>query len=171
MKKMGLIGILGILILAVAVSGCTSSTGNTTYTNGKVSFLIPSDMQNVTKSSDIISGDKNWQDIAFMANSDITLSFQKYNGTISANQVISATESGFKENNGNVTSTTNTTNPNGVVINGATTTLADPNGKILTYHDMVFTSDGVTYMLSVYGADAQTVLDAYNMVYNSLKIA
>jgi hypothetical protein len=172
MEKMGLIGILGILILAVAISGCTSSSGNTTYTYGKVSFLIPSDMKNATQGSDIISGDKNWQEIAFMGNGDVTIRFQKYNGTISASQVIYATELGIKQNNGNVTSTTNTTNPNGVVVAGATTTLSDPNGKdILTYHDMSFTSKGVTYILSIYGTNTQTVLDTYNMVYNSLKIA
>lgn len=159
-------------MLIVSVSGCTNfSTGNSTYKYGSISFLIPSDFQNATKGNDIVSGDKNWQTIAYMANSDVTLVFQKYNGNMTPNQVIRATELEINQNNGNVTSTTNTTNPNGVQIYGSINTLVDPKtGKIITYHDMSFKTKGITYYLSVYGSKDQENMNVYSMVYNSLRV-
>ena len=169
-KNIGLIGIFGVLVLVVAVSGCSSNTGNTTMSYNGVSFLYPSDMSNATTSGDIISGSKNWQTISFMANNNVNMLFQKYNGQIDPSSAISADELSVKTNNGNVTSTTDTKNPNGVEVFGDIESLVDPSSKnILTYHNMLFTSGGVTYSLSIYGSNDQAVLDAYNMAFNSLK--
>lgn len=170
MKKIGLIGILGVLVIVLAVSGCTSSTGNSTMKYNTVSFLYPSDMTNATASSNIISGSKNWQTISFMANDNVNMLFQKYNGQIDPSNAVSADEISVRNNNGNVTSTTDDTNSNGVEVFGDIETLADPSsGDVLTYHDMTFISGGVTYSLSIYGSDTQSVSQAYKMAYNSLK--
>ena len=170
MKKMSLIGILGVLVLIVAVSGCTSSTGNSTMKYNTVSFLYPSDMTNTTMSGDIISGSKNWQTISFMSNSNVYLLFQKYNGQLDPQESIATTENSARQNNGNVTSTTDNTNPNGIEVFGDIESLVDPNsGNILTYHDMMFTSSGVTYYISIYGSNTQSVSQASDMAYNSLK--
>ena len=170
MKKIGAVGIVSILVLVVALSGCTSSAGNSTMKYNSVSFLYPSDMKNATMSSDIVSGSKNWQTISFMANNDVNMLFQKYNGQVDPQQAIAATEIGVRQNSGNVTSTTDNTNPNGVEVFGDISTLADPSsGEILTYHDMMFTSNGVTYYLSMYGSNTQAVSSASDMAFNSLK--
>jgi hypothetical protein len=166
---MGLIGIFGVLVLVVAVSGC-SSTGNSTMSYNGVSFLYPSDMSNATTSGAIISGSKNWQTISFMTNNNVNMQFQSYNGQIDPSSAISADELSVKANNGNVTSTTDTKNPNGVEVFGDIESLVDPSSKnILTYHNMLFTSGGITYSLSLYGSNDQAALDAYNMAVNSLK--
>ena len=171
MKKISLIGILGIFLIIVAVSGCaSSSTGNSTMKYSTVSFLYPSDMTNATESN-IISGSKNWQTISFMANDKVNMLFQKYNGQLDPSEAVASDEASVRENNGNVTSTTDEKNSNGVEISGDIETLADPSSnEVLTYHDMTFVSGGVTYSISIYGSDTQSVSQAYQMAYNSLKV-
>jgi len=59
-NKIGLMGIIGVLMLVVAISGCTSTPqNNSTFTDGKMSFNYLSNFQNFTSTGDIISGSKS----------------------------------------------------------------------------------------------------------------
>ena len=174
-KKIGLISIIGLVVLLVAVSGCTSSRGNKTYTYGTVSFYAPDDMQNTTSSSDIISGSDIWSKVAFMGNNagvNILLT-KAASSNVSPEESQLATEVSVKQNNGTVLSTTHGTNPNGVLIFEEVNTLTDPSdNSVLKYYDMSFNgNDGNTYALQVYGkSDSSSVSDTRDMVYNSLKV-
>jgi hypothetical protein len=172
-NKIGLISIVGLVVLLVAVSGCTSSGGNSTYTYGKVSFLAPDNMANSTSSGDIITGSDAWTKVAYMSNSNgVNILLEKASGSVSPEESQLATEISDKENNGTVLSTTHGTNPNGVMIYEEVNTLTSPSDNtVLKYYDMSFSgTDGNTYALQVYGEQgSSSVSEARDMVYNSLK--
>jgi len=162
-----------LVVLLVAVSGCTSSGGNSTYTYGKVSFLTPDNMVNSTSSGDIITGSDVWTKVAYMTNSNgVNILLEKASSSISPEESQLATGTSVKQNNGTVLSTIHGTNPNGVLIYEEVNTLTSPSDNTaLKYYDMSFNgSDGNTYGLQVYGEQgSSSISEARNMVYNSLK--
>ena len=174
-NKMGLIGILSLVVLLVAVSGCTSSGGNKTYTYGTVSFIAPDYMLNRTSSSEIVSGSDIWSTVADMWNIKGVniLLLKASNSSASPEGAILGTEAGVKQNNGIVLSTTHGTNPNGVIIFEGVAILTNPSdNSTIKYYDMSFSgNDGNTYGLQVYGKSHDvSVSDTRDMVYNSLKV-
>jgi hypothetical protein len=171
--KFGLIGVVTLVCVVVAMSGCTSQTSNKTYSYGTVSFLAPSDMKNATLPNAIISGSDIWTDVGTISNDKTTIRLQKASSSdATPSGVQLSSEYATKQNSGNVTSTTHGKNPNGLMVYGSTQSLVDPStNKALTYYEMDFEgSDGMIYTMSVYGDSGdQNVLDAKNMVYDSLK--
>lgn len=171
--KFGLIGVVALICIVVAMSGCTSTASNKTYTQGTVSFTAPDNLQPYTTSSDIISGSNAWTTLAQITNNETNIIITKASGSDVTPQTSQlATDYSIKQNNGNITSTTKNTNPNGVLIYGSTQNLADPSSnELLTYYDMTFAgSDGNVYSIDVFGTSGnREVLNTKNMVYDSLK--
>lgn len=178
-KVLPILGIIGILVVVVAMSGCTSSGGNLTYSTGGVTFNYPDDFKNTTAPASIISGSSSWSAIGYLSNSqNIIIQIQNNpntDQTLTPSLAIIGEELSVKQNNGSVLSTTNDTNPNGVVVAGSISTLTDPtSNNLLRYYDMTFSAkNGQIYSITVYGPDSSNsaILDVKNTIYNSLKVS
>jgi hypothetical protein len=157
----------------VAISGCTSSAGNKTYTYGSLSLSAPDNMQNATSTGSIISGSDTWVDVGSLVNSDdINIFIQKSTTNVDPQLSSTASAQQIKENNGTLLSTTHGTNPNGLLIYETITTITSPSsGDNLKYYDMTFKGkEGITYGLSIFSKSSNTNLkNVRDMVYNSLK--
>src|SRR5664279_5325618 len=121
-----LIGIFSLIISMVAISGCTSSTQNSNFTDGLISFQYPSDFQNMSAPADLFSGSGNWTNVVFLANSATTdISVSKNSNLISGNTpdtIGPATALAAKNQGESLLGSARMTNPNGVAMWKVTTT-------------------------------------------------
>ena len=186
-NKIGIIGIIGTLILIIAISGCTNTNTNTNnntstpqtnnvFKQGNMSFDYPANFQTANQSgNDIISGGSGWETVKVLDNNEgIAIQIQKFSGSQTPAQSVMATEISVKNNNGTILSTTNQTNPNGVKINGDIHTLTNPeDNTIIRYYEMSFVANGKIYFIQVFGNDNDNsnILKVKNIIYNSLKVS
>lgn len=156
-------------------SNNTAPIAKSIFKNGNMSFQYPSDFQNITRRSDIITGDSNWQTLRTLNNSQgINIVIKRYNGVAEPAGVISDTQNSIRNNNGTVLSTTDQTNSNGVEIFGSIHTLTNPtDNTILRYYQMSFMATGQTYSIQVFGDDSENsnILKVKNIVFNTLKVS
>lgn len=176
MNKISILGILGVLVLVVAFSGCTSTPTNVTFTDGKMSFNYPSDFKNSTSPGVLVAGHSSWQNVTYMANGEgISIKVQKNNvAGFTPGQASNATETSVKESNGTIVSTSTETNPNGVEIVQNVFTLADPSANsTVRFYDMNFLVNGEVYGITVSGNDTDNgkILEVKNTVFNTIKIS
>lgn len=167
-------GIIGILVSVLLVSGCTNSSTNQTktFSDGVMSFNYPAGFNNVT-----YSGDTN-------SSSPMRIIGKVENGnalSIGVGRNISATSptevrdrSVLKVKNmstGEVLSITTETNPNGVVVEKTTYTYEVSIGIRARYEDMYFKINDAVYAISVGGADSdkQQIINTANIVFQSIK--
>ncbi len=178
----GIVVVVVLIFVGIILAGNNNSlaaTGNSTYTINDVSFSFPNSFVNASAPSSIISGGSTWQQSGYLSdnNSNINIQIQTNPNTAgyTLQELILADEVSVKQNNGSVLSTTNTTNPNGVVVAGDIETLTDPTSNTpLRYYDMVFSdSKGTVYDISVYGDDSDDALiqQVQQTVFNSLKVS
>lgn len=177
-KKLSLLG-MGIIILAIVViSGCTStSIGKSTYTTNGMTFNYPNDFINTTSPPAFINSTSGWTQIGFLASQNVYITIghnpNSNKSTTSSGELLTS-EKVVRQNNGNVLSTTNQTNPNGVVVYGESETFNEPhtNNK-LRYYEMYFTAkNGEVYEIVVYGLDSDNsqISNVKNIIFNSLKV-
>ncbi|MGP8190246.1 MAG: zinc ribbon domain-containing protein [Methanobacterium sp.] len=177
----GVVVVVVLIFVGIILAGSNSSiaTGNSTYNINDVSFSYPNSFVNASAPSSIISGGSTWQQSGFLLdnNSGINIQIQTNPNTAgyTLQELILADEASVKQNNGSVLSTTNTTNPNGVVVAGDIETLTDPTSNTpLRYYDMIFSeSKGTVYSISVYGDDSDNtqIQQVQQTIFNSLKVS
>jgi hypothetical protein len=165
------LGILALVVSMVAISGCTSTQKNSTYTDNAMSFNYPADIKNSTVPGSIISAGTGWENVAFLHNNKVAIFIKKNKNSNNSTNARDATNIQFKENSGQVLSTTEEINPNGIEVSRSILTLTDPNtDTLLKYYNMFFNDNGV-YYISVYGNNSTTqqIHETANTVFNSLK--
>jgi hypothetical protein len=177
----GIVVVIVLIFVGIILAGSNNSvaTGNSTYNINDVSFSYPNSFVNASAPSSIISGGSTWQQSGFLLdnNSGINIQIQTNPNTAgyTLQELILADEASVKQNNGSVLSTTNTTNPNGVVVAGDIETLTDPTSNTpLRYYDMIFSeSKGTVYSISVYGDDSDNtqIQQVQQTIFNSLKVS
>jgi hypothetical protein len=167
-----ILAILGFMIVIVAVSGCTNHSEAANFTDGSVSFSYPGDMTNTTSNGNL-SG-SNWVNIAYIAKSDVYIYVNKnptLNDQATPRDVINAD---VQANSGQVLSTTDEVNPNGIEVSRNMVTLTDPSTKILLiYYNFFFKNkSGEVYQITVYGSDSKNseIRETATQVFNSLKL-
>ena len=167
-----ILAILGLMIVIVAVSGCANHSEAANFTDGSVSFSYPGDMTNTTSTGNL-SG-SNWVNIAYIAKSDVYIYVNKnptINDPATPRDVINAD---VKANSGQVLSTTDEVNPNGIEVSRNMVTITDPSTKILLiYHNFFFKNkSGEVYQITVYGSDSKNseIRETATQVFNSLKL-
>jgi hypothetical protein len=177
-------GILGILLLVVFASGCTSLTPQTssngtiptlqTFADGTISFNYPIGFEIQTERANITTEGTGWQDLAYLANKDyIGIVVKKNPEESSAAIVRDGTEQGVREASGQILSTTTETNSNGIVVEKSISQQTDPyTNTVIRYYDMFFSVNGVVYHISVYGDVPmnQQTKETADMIFCSLRI-
>ncbi len=178
----GIIVVVVLIFVGIILSSSNNSltaTGNSTYNINDVSFSYPNSFVNASAPSNIISGGSTWQQSGYLLDNNSGLNIQIETNPNTAGytiqELILADETSVKQNNGSVLSTTNTTNPNGVVVAGDIETLTDPTSNTpLRYYDMVFSdSKGTVYSVTVYGDDSDNmqIQQVQQTIFNSLKVS
>lgn len=177
---LGGIGVVVILlIIGILIAGSNNTaTGNSTYNINSVSFSYPNNFANTTAPNNIISGSSEWQQNGYLSNNQsmsIQIETNPNTEGYTPQQMILATQVSIKQNNGSVLSTTNTTNPNGVIVAGDIHTLTDPSSNtLLRYYEMIFQDKkGVMYSVTVYGHDSDNsqIQQVQQTIFNSLKVS
>ena len=178
MKNITIILVLGLILGIIGISGCISSgsSTNSTFSDGSISFDYPSDFTNATPGS-LISGDKSWVDVKYLANSDGTAIYVqknlKINDPSNARQITDSKNKG-DVSTGEILSHTTDTNPNGITVYKSINTLKNPDdGEVLKYIDLYFKDNkGVVYAISIYDTESnyQTVSDTADVIFNSLSL-
>jgi PsbP-like protein len=146
-------GILGILVLVVFASGCTSNSMDLsqTFSNGGISFNYPSDM-NHTNSSSVVSSGSSVADLGTLASSNgLTIAVSKADLSSSPGVTILQLKDLTKENIKNGSSSAqvlsdNITTVNGVKVYELLMTLKDPSSN----------SD-MKYLTAITGKEGQAV--------------
>jgi len=178
LKNIIIIIVLGLILGIIGISGCISSgsSTNSTFSDGSISFDYPSDFTNATPGS-LISGDKSWVDVKYLANSDGTaisvLKNPQINDPSKARQVSDSKNKGDVSTR-EILSHTTETNPKGITVYKSINTIKSPDtGDILKYIDFYFKDNkGVVYAISVYDTESnyQTVSDTADVIFNSLSL-
>jgi hypothetical protein len=151
MNKSGItvLGVLSILMLVVAVSGCTG--GSKQYNDKRLSFSYPENW-NITDKS-------NTTDTLVVFDATELLRGEVDSYTLQPGETVEKYTSGFDAPQ---------------TINGYTHYFkfsTDPNNSNLVYYDGIFVKDGVLYTLRLYGNTAYGDIDgAYENITQSFKI-
>lgn len=166
------IGVLGILVLTVLISGCTSSSTLKTFSDGVMSFNYPGDFRNYT--NEINFSSSATQRICKLNRYVFVIYVLKNRNWTSPPEVISKIASGVKDkSDAEALFITTETNPNGVAVERITYIQDSKLGPILkiVYHDMYFQVDGIVYAISVNGPELfkQQVTDIANFIFQSIK--
>ncbi len=173
-KKLWAMGVIGVLILLVAISGCTNSSQNLTsqnrtFSDGSVSFYYPADMINYTSNIGLVNG---WVNVVSLINNNTKIDFSKNPNSTNPRRARDAVSAAVKQNSGRVLSSTDETNPNGVAVFRITTDLYDPNAKTMVRdYQMIFKGNGILYGFDIYGiniTDSQ-IHETSDRVFNSIK--
>lgn len=170
-----LIGIIGVFILIVLVSGCTSSSTKT-FSDGDMSFNYPDNFVDITEQGNSNSSSSSWQDMVKLGNNNL-LNMQvilvgKNTGETSSAEI---RDNGVlkvkKQPTGEVLSTTTETNTYGILVEKSTYKQEDSVFGRVIYNDMFFKINGVVYAISVYGPDSnkQQIMETANIVFQSIK--
>ena len=176
----GIVVVVVLIFIGIILAGSNSSiaTGNSTYNINSVSFNYPNNFANITAPNSIVSGGSDWHAVGYLSdNQSMYIEIQSNSNpeAYTIQELILATESQVKQNNGTVLSTTNTTNLNGVVVAGDIQTMTDPSSNtLLKYYDMIFSdSKGTVYSISVYGDDSDNtqIQQVQQTIFNSLKVS
>ena len=184
------IGIIGIVLIAFLIVWLPANVFANHYDDGAISFNYPTDMKNSTPPMDInltspsviFSGVVSWHDMAFITNNN-SASFADNTVYISVNKLPSLTDTqSYRDDtnnqivqydSGQIISSTDKTNPNGIPISGSITKLNDPYSNTpLLYNNMFFEdNNGTVYEISVYGVNSTNsqIQNIANTVYNSIK--
>lgn len=168
------IGIIGLIIVVVLTSGCISSSTVKTFSNGVISFDYPGDFKNVTYSSAINASTSPMQRIgAFENGYDLTIlvgrNVTENSPTEFRDWIISRNKN---RSNGEISSVTTETNPNGVVVERISYKHpGSPFGIMIMYDDMYFEKNGTMYGISVYGPDIlkQEIDNTAKTIFQSIK--
>jgi hypothetical protein len=175
------LGILGLLILVVVVSGCTSSSQNlnSTFSSGTFSFNYPSDWTNGTSTGDIVSGGTSIQKLGTLVSPNgVTLLISGADlSSLGSNVTISEVKDLTKQNLLKISSTQilsdNSTTVNGVKVYELTFTFKDPNtNKDQKSLYVVTGKDGQTAYYMQFIADTATFdqnQDLINQIINTIK--
>lgn len=174
-EKMVIVGIIGIFVLIVAISGCTTTTSSTkTFSDGVITFSYPNDFEETTYSG-TITGSNKWVDVVKLLNGTVTIYAQKNPQMDSPAAAKNATEKsiiGLK--NGKVLSSTTETNPKGVKMERLNFNLEDTKTGILLTHDAMWfeSSNGVVYgiVIAGYETNKQDVKKVADIVFQSLEV-
>lgn len=172
MKK--IIAILALIVLIVAVSGCTvSTTPEATYSANGISFEYPSDLKEGTFPGEIDSG-SGWEILDYFTDDEINIGVYK-NPTQSNPELVRDTTilSINVYNLGTNQGSSQSTNAQGVQMFKNTATLNDTtNNRTLQYYNAFFLVNGEVFQVSVYGdegnSDTEKIAD---QVFDSLKIS
>lgn len=164
--------ILGVMVATVAASGCANNVEAVNFTDGSVTFSYPGDMTNTTSTGNLSVS--NWVNIAYIAKSDVYIYVNK-NPTINdPSKTRDAINADVKANSGQVISTTDETNPNGIEVSGNVVTTTDPTTKILLIYYNFFFQDksGSVYQITVYGSESKNseIRETSIQVFNSLRL-
>jgi len=183
MESRSLIFAVGMLILVVLASGCTSTTPTPsnytapavqTFSDGVISFNYPTGFEVRTERANITTEGAGWQDLTFLANNDnVGIDVKKNPEASSAVIVREGTEQAVLEASGTILSSSSEINPNGVVIEKSTSQQTDPySNLVIRYYDLFFSVNGLVYHISIYGEVAKDSQIQYtaNMIFNSLKL-
>lgn len=155
MEKMEIIGLVGILVLVVAMSGCTNYE-LLTYSDGVISFDYPDTFKNAPSPENITNGSTDWEEIAYLKNdNDVRIQVAKNPKIWSNYEAKTANEQSIKET-GEVIESTDDINDNAVYMDILVYTFDDPDGrgKIL-YYEMYFSGNKTVYIVTVYGLESK----------------
>jgi len=172
-------GILGILVLVVFASGCTSNSMDLsqTFSNGGISFNYPSDMNN-TNSSTVVSGGSSLVDLGTLAASNgYTIAVSKADITGSGatiEQMKEATNANIKKGSSTAqVLSDNTTTVNGVKVYETLMTMKDPSSNDVKSLFVTTGKDGQTVYYLQFIADPSTYdsnAQLTNNIINTIKI-
>ncbi|WP_321421031.1 hypothetical protein [uncultured Methanobacterium sp.] len=174
------VGIVGIFILIVLASGCTSSssTETKTFSEGVMIFNYPADFDNGTYSADDTNSSITMQEIGKLEN---TAPLRTHSIMIYRNiSAISPAEARDKAvsavNNmstGEVLSVNTETNPNGIVIEETTYKNEPIFGIKVRFCEMFFKVNDSVYRISVYGPETniglQNIKSTTAIIFQSIK--
>lgn len=186
--KILILGLVGILVLVVASSGCPSTTQTSsnvtsstpkTFSYDTISFNYPSNYENAPNPKNITSEISNWQDITYLRNqNNIEITVTKNPKADSAaserDNEQNIVRANPDKNNNKILVTTTKTNPNGIVVEIGKHNVLWPNTVIVErYYDMYISADGVVYLIYVHGnvERAQEINETGDLVFNTLKIS
>jgi hypothetical protein len=178
----GIVVVVVLIFIGIILASSNNSsiaTGNSTYNINDVSFNYPNNFANTTEpSNSIISAGSDWQQSGYLSdNQSMAIQIQTDSNPegYTPSEVLLADQTSDKQNNGTVLSTTNTTNPNGVVVAGTIETLTDPStNNLQRYYIMLFSDpSGKIYSITVQGDDSDNakIQLVQQTVFNSLKIS
>lgn len=170
-----------LFIVGIVLVGINNNTasGNSTFTINDVSFNFPNNFVNTTAPPDFVSGSSDWKQDEYLLDnkSDMSINVQSNSNPngFTLDEFLIADEASVKNNNGTVISTTNLTNPNGVVVAGEIDVMNDlNNNKVERYYEMIFSDpNGTFYGITVQGEDSDNaqIQQVQQTVFNSLKIS
>lgn len=168
---------MGVLIVIVAISSCTSQpVANSTYTDGVITFQYPADFKNATPQSAVISGSKDWiQDLSLANSNNIGINLYK-NTNISNSETVNgigqATVTNFKQvSSTNIISSARVTNPKGVELWVIKYTFTDPSTSNMDYAEAGFCIiKGSAYEIVAVGANnsKSDVQQTAQTIFNSI---
>jgi len=173
---------MGILVLVVFLSGCTSTTPSNyttpvvqTFSDGVISFNYPTGFEVRTQRANITSEGVGWQDLSYLASKEgVGIDVRKNPTASSAVIVREGTEQGVLEASGVILSTSSEINPTGVVVEKSSSQQTDPyTNLVMRYYDLFFSVNGVVYHISVYGEVSldQQIQNTADMIFNSLTLS
>ncbi len=184
MKKIEIVGLISILVVAIAMSGCTAEL--LTFNNGEISFGYPEGFEDapspksVTYETDYKELDSwtaslsnnttkktnkttNWEVIKFMKNSNgVMIQVAKNPELWSSYEVYIAKKNSIKGKSGEVLESDETDiNDNIVSVDKLVYSLNDPNGSgKMVYYEIYFdnndfSSNRTVYVITVYGLESE----------------
>jgi hypothetical protein len=180
-KELPILGIIGILVLVVFVSGCTTSTSedlSQTFSNGGITFKYPSSISPTNETTGtVVSGGSGISQLGTLAGNGLTIHVSKadLNGTgLSVQNLKDAT----KENIRNGTSITmladNSTTANGLTIYEFTFTMKNPTSNTDSKSLYAITGkDGQIVYYLQFVADPNTLdsnMQLINKIINTIQV-
>lgn len=177
--------------MIIFISGCISSSGTKTFSDGNMSFNYPDSFRNITPHNSnnkinlpggdittlqglIILGNSNFTDseiiIIFVGKNVIKTSAPQMRDEY----LFKAKNLGPDKNNVNISSITTETNPNNVVVEKFKYTIVEPYNGTLRYDrfsEMFFEVHNVVYGILLYGPESkqQEITDITNIIFKSIK--
>ncbi len=189
-RKYGILGtgIIGIALIAFLILWLPTNVFASHYDDGVISFNYPTTMNSSSAPEDLIAGGSNWVTLQFLTNNagipnnkTVYILITKNPTIADPNTVRDATNNEILQYSGQVISTTDKTNSNGVAVSKNIFTIiteyTNPNtnttsNMTMLYYDMNFKgNNGAVYGISVYGENSTNspIANTADMVFNSIK--
>lgn len=173
LKNSVIIGIIGIIILTVFISGCAVSNTSDKFYDGVMSFSYPDDFRNISYSNQT-SPNSTIKIIGKMGNSyTLAIMVGRNISATSPEALINKSVSRSKKiPNSEMSPVYAKKNPNGILIKQIIYKHPDSTFKItLMYNDLYFKVNNSVYAISVYGPDIfnKEINNTTNIIFQTLK--